>query len=115
MTLDGARRALKQNRNDLARDVQLFERLQSIRSLLVDVRNELKSGIESDLPADDVVDMVESVAADQEPSAESQEQSQAKKQPVEVIEPRRQRAPRRKREEEAQNKELFAFYEQSLF
>ncbi len=115
MTLDGARKALKQNRNDLARDVQLFERLQSIRSLLVDVRNELKSGIESDLPADDVVDMVESVVADQEPSAESQEQSQAKKQPVEVIEPRRQRAPRRKREEEAQNKELFAFYEQSLF
>lgn len=108
MTLDGARKALKQNRGDLARDVLLFERLQSIRSLLVDVRNELKSGVETELPADELEDM-----AEQLPSSPKEP---AKSSPVEVIEPRRQRAPRRKRDEdEAQSKELFAFYEQSLF
>ncbi len=106
LTLDGARKALKQNRNDLARDVQLFERLHSIRAMLVDVREQLKGGVVSDILPEESVES---------PSAEVA-QEPAKNSPVEVIEPRRQRAPRRKREEEENpNKELFAFYEQSLF
>lgn len=44
MTLDGARRALRANRADrgVPRDLELLERLQRIRSLLVEVREELK-------------------------------------------------------------------------
>ena len=43
MTLDGARRALKGGgMPGVARDMELLERLQSIRAQLVEVRNELK-------------------------------------------------------------------------
>jgi DNA-binding transcriptional MerR regulator len=41
MTLDGAQKHLKANRGDVGRDMQLAERLASIRSLLVEVRNSL--------------------------------------------------------------------------
>lgn len=46
MTLDGARKALRRHRADdgVPRDVELMERLQRIRSLLVEVREELKEG-----------------------------------------------------------------------
>ncbi len=46
MTLDGARKALRRHRADegVPREVELMERLQRIRSLLVEVREELKEG-----------------------------------------------------------------------
>ncbi len=46
MTLDGARKALRRHRADegVPREVELMERLQRIRSLLVEVREELKDG-----------------------------------------------------------------------
>ena len=89
MTLDGARRALKGGgMPGVARDMELLERLQSIRAQLVEVRNELKESAERAIVVDsDVPDAVQSQA--------------------------RRRGRRKK--EEPEHKELFAFYEQSLF
>ncbi|MDE6864865.1 MAG: MerR family transcriptional regulator, partial [Alistipes sp.] len=44
MTLDGARKALRRHRADsgVPRDAELMERLQRIRSMLVEVREQLK-------------------------------------------------------------------------
>ncbi len=46
MTLDGARKALRRHRADkgVPRDVELMERLQRIRSMLIEVQEELKGG-----------------------------------------------------------------------
>ena len=44
MTLEGAKRCLKQNKAGVERDSELLERLQRIRALLVEVREGLKSG-----------------------------------------------------------------------
>lgn len=46
MTLDGARKALRSRRADkgVSRDAELMERLQHIRALLVEVREDLKAG-----------------------------------------------------------------------
>jgi len=110
MTLDGARKALRQNRGGLSRDAELLERLQKVRAELVEVRDGLKNG--GGLFADS-----EAAAAEPEsPDAGAKSVERRGKGPVEVIEPRRQRGSRRRRDEdEPQSKELFAFYEQSLF
>lgn len=41
MTIDGAQRQIKDNRNGVRRDVEIVERLQNIRALLLEVKNEL--------------------------------------------------------------------------
>ena len=46
MTLEGAKKALKQNKGGISRDSDLLERLQRVRSLLEEVREELKAGEE---------------------------------------------------------------------
>ncbi len=63
MTLEGARKALRRHRTDSAvpRDAELMERLQRIRSLLVEVREQLKEE-----PAGEVYSDSE---ADHEPAA----------------------------------------------
>ena len=103
MTLEGAKRAMKRNRGGsaLTRDAELLERLQTIRAALAEVRDGLREGAEDEPFATD------DVAAD--------DTAAAAKPAVQVIEEHRQRAPRRKRDDEGQNPELFAFYEQSLF
>ena len=91
MTLDGARRALKGGgMPGVARDMELLERLQSIRAQLVEVRNELKESAEA-------------APAPVAPAAE-----------VPAVQSQARRRGRRKKEE-PEHKELFAFYEQSLF
>ncbi|MEG1701226.1 MAG: MerR family transcriptional regulator, partial [Alistipes sp.] len=70
MTLEGAKKALRQHStdDDVSRDAELTERLQRIRSLLVEVREDLKSG-EDEVVADDGVEpFVEPFV---EPSGES--------------------------------------------
>lgn len=55
MTIEGARRALKVRRaarNDVSPDVELLERLQNVRSMLMQVREYLRTG-EGDIVADD--------------------------------------------------------------
>ena len=100
MTLEGAKRAMKRNRggSSLAREAELLERLQKIRSALAEVRDGLREGSDDEVFTDDGA-----AAADAQQPA------------LKVIEEHRQRAPRRKRDDEEQHPELFAFYEQSLF
>ncbi len=145
MTLDGARKALRRHRADegVPREVELMERLQRIRSLLVEVREELKEGPVgaytervADTPAEaeshsEVVaeaaaveeTAVEKVAA--EPEAVRTTSSEVEKElsanPASETELAQQqqaarpnRKPRRRKDDD-DNNELFAFYEQSLF
>ena len=191
MTLEGAKRAMRGQRSGkgVSRDVELMERLQRIRALLVEVREELKGDGESVLADADAVDTAadsgfpagtapepdvaaesgarpaakpeaESAAGplpevaaepeaetasaqvaeplsepETEPASEVQAVPASRKrgrkavvrideatgQPLEEApsdapgQPRRaSRKPRRKKEE-VEHKELFAFYEQSLF
>ena len=152
MTLEGARRALRQHRaaDGVSRDAELMERLQHIRSLLAEVREELKrapgevySSAEAegvDAPAAPAREerMAPAKRADAENAAEAAaavtpaaEAAQPAGVHEQVEAPRgaevsggaaaentpqpaaRGRRGRRKKEEE--HKELFAFYEQSLF
>lgn len=157
MTLEGARKALRQCRREKAvpRDVELLERLQRIRALLVEVREELKGNdsgegrtVVVDSPAEvaaadlSAADMTGSVtpsetSGDDAPrprrrakavvkfsdaaagatadGANAEPESGAEAGDGTSAAPKRgARRPRRKKEE-AEHKELFAFYEQSLF
>ncbi len=78
MTLDGAKRAMKRGSvvmgSSLERDVQIMERLQNLRSLLVEIRNLLAE----DESAEDVssvsqVPRAKSTSDVREPDAESRE------------------------------------------
>lgn len=126
MTLEGANKVMRASSksNDLSRDTEMLERLQRIRAALVEVREELKLGVgerivdseieepksEVEIAAEPVVEEVvaESVA---EPVTES-----AAEPVVEVqAEQPKKRTVRRKKKGDDDNKELFPFYEQSLF
>ena len=131
MTLDGAARCLKQNKGTISRDAELLERLQRVRALLEEVRAELKESAEdravvaAEVPALPV--RTQKKPAAQESADDAGGEGAETKGPVQVIEPGPRsekpapkrsaaRQPRRKKEkEEAESKELFAFYEQSLF
>ena len=124
MTLEGAKKALKQKpaaEGGVQRDAELMERLQRIRALLAEVREDLKAGegeilagADAEVPAAEagatvprrkakpVVKIVPEDAAAQGAAEPGQPAS------------KRPRKPRRKKEE-PEHKELFAFYEQSLF
>lgn len=143
MTLDGARKALRQKQADkgVGRDAELMERLQQIRALLLEVREDLKAGegatlADPDSGPEPVARIAE--AADGVPdSAPRRRAKPVVKFPEETrpgdnaagttdggdpaataagVAPAKRtvRKPRRKREE-PEDKELFAFYEQSLF
>ncbi len=147
MTLEGAKKALRKGNavTAVGRDTELMERLQRIRSLLVEVREELKAGVgelveggealsggeASERPAAELAAEPAAetpvrrrraravVKIDETPDAETAPESGpgAPESPEAVPgQPTRQsaRKPRRKKEE-VENKELFAFYEQSLF
>lgn len=135
MTLEGAKKALRQAAADgeaMNRDAELMERLQHIRSLLAEVREDLKSGTPEGESA------AEAAAVDERPARRRRERpvvkiapeaaapetaaagadGDADAAPAAAAAPaasrRTARRPRR-RKEEGENKELFAFYEQSLF
>ena len=143
MTLEGAKKALRKGNavTAVGRDTELMERLQRIRSLLAEVREELKAGAGELVEGGEALsggEASESPAA--EPSAETPARRRRARAVVKIDEtpdagtapesgsaaperpeavpgqPTRQngRKPRRKKEE-VENKELFAFYEQSLF
>ena len=122
MTLEGASKALRKGPagSGVDRDAELMERLQHIRALLVEVREDLKAG-EGEIVAD-----TDSAAEDGTPEAAPVRRRA--KAVVKIDEStggelsddgqaaakRTVRKPRRKKEE-VEHKELFAFYEQSLF
>ena len=130
--------------NELSRDMELLERLQRIRASLVAVREELKGNVDGELVASDVEEEVASIAqsvptvaqpesgeqevVSDEPIAQQENAPQPKSKRKSVVqkiaeddaqeqEPSPQpkkRAVRRKKKDE-EDKELFPFYEQSLF
>ena len=117
MTLDGAKRALRRRRGlpEADRDAELLERLLRVRTMLAEVREELKAGegvqiVESAVsgdveePSEVTVETIADSAAAEENVAES---SGGVEQPM--------KRARRRRKSEGENKELFPFYEQSLF
>lgn len=138
MTLEGANKVMRASSksNDLSRDTEMLERLQRIRAALVEVREELKLGVgerivdseieepksEVEIVAKPVVEPVAVLAAEPvveeivaEPVAESVTES-AVEPVVEVqAEQPKKRTVRRKKKGDDDNKELFPFYEQSLF
>lgn len=123
MTLEGAKKALRKApaESGVDRDAELMERLQHIRALLVEVREDLKGGagelVSDGDAAAEAADAPEAapvrrrakavVKIDETTGGEAADGGQT---PAK----RTVRKPRRKKEE-VENKELFAFYEQSLF
>ena len=77
MTLDGARKALRSRRADkgVSRDAELMERLQHIRALLVEVREDLKAGegevVEIEDSDEGVAEMPVAEAVAEMPAAET--------------------------------------------
>lgn len=134
MTLEGANKVMRASSksNDLSRDTEMLERLQRIRAALVEVREELKLGVgerivdseieepkgEVEIAAEPVAELaaepvVEEIAA--EPVAEPVTESAAEPVVEVQAEQPKKRTVRRKKKGDDDNKELFPFYEQSLF
>lgn len=142
MTLDGAKKALRRQRtegNIVSRDTELMERLQHIRSLLVEVREDLKEAAEESAYNPDAApvstpskprkgrqavikiatsesqvdtdDAQVASTADNPFNNQSVASSETLPAPLSTKSPRRTR----RKKEEPENKELFAFFEQSLF
>ena len=135
MTLKGANKVLKRAKSDeVAQEMELLERLQKIRAALVEVREELKVGdgeqvVEESYP---IQEQEVAAAADvaktpaEEPVAEPIEEptpEPAVEPVVESAEPKeenpaeqpKKRVVRRRKKSDEEDKELFPFYEQSLF
>lgn len=122
MTLEGARKALRQRRCEpgVQRDMELLERLQRVRAMLEEVREELKDSSSS--VAVELAEAGDGIAQAGAPQQRprrakavvklSETEGAAEEAPTEAG--KKPRAPRRKREK-GEAKELFAFYEQSLF
>ena len=145
MTLEGANSAMKRRNKSVKRDVSILERLQNIRAMLVEVRESLgdNSPIEYEAPIEAVAELISDV--EQEAKAEIVAavttpepvvEATPADEPAEEPAPRRRGRPRKvvtaegetkteeqptvtrrrgraKKNEEV--KELFPFYEQSLF
>ena len=135
MTLKGANKVLKRAKSDeVAQEMELLERLQKIRAALVEVREELKAGdgeqvVEESYTVQEqevvaAADVAETPA--EEPAAEPIEEptpESAVEPVVESAEPKeessaeqpKKRVVRRRKKSDEEDKELFPFYEQSLF
>lgn len=145
MTLEGANNTMKRRGKSVKRDVSILERLQNIRAMLVEVRNSLgeDSPAEYEAPIEAVNDLITDVEAEakaevMEAVTTAEEQAEAKTEEPKAEEaPRRRGRPRkvqatsedtvpadkseqavvrrRAKKKSNENKELFPFYEQSLF
>ncbi len=130
MTLKGAAQVMRRSSQDeLARQTQLLERLQRIRAALIEVREELKTGDGEQVVEESGDDDVEvAVAAETPAKKPAKRVAKPKTEPetLEVVaepaeedevaeEQPKRRAPRRKKKSDDETKELFPFYEQSLF
>ncbi|MBO7194440.1 MAG: MerR family transcriptional regulator [Alistipes sp.] len=110
MTLKGANQVLKRGKKDeVAQEMQLLERLQKIRATLVEVREELNGNVVEELVADVAGPIVEPVVVQPEEGVAETNVEQEKTEQL------KKRVVRRKKKAEEEDKELFPFYEQSLF
>lgn len=145
MTLEGANSAMKRRNKSVKRDVSILERLQNIRAMLVEVRESLgdNSPIEYEAPIEAVAELISDVEEETKAAvvaAVTTPEPEVEETPAEELvaepAPRRRGRPRKEPEvvnEDAQTeqpavtrrrgrakkneeaKELFPFYEQSLF
>ena len=150
MTLEGANQAMKRRGKSVKRDVSILERLQSIRAMLIEVRESLgdNTPVEYEAPIDAVSELIADVESDAkvqvvaavttpEPMAEEVAAAEAvvPSEQAEAPAPRRRGRPRKvvetveaeevatqsvarrrgKSKRDGETKELFPFYEQSLF
>lgn len=131
MTLKGANKVLKRAKSDsVAQEMELLERLQKIRAALVEVREELKAGdgeqvVEENYPQEEaqsepapkveksVVEAVKPAETPIEEPAVGAEQTEQTEQAT--AEQPKKRVVRRRKKSDEEDKELFPFYEQSLF
>ena len=131
MTLKGANKVLKRAKSDsVAQEMELLERLQKIRAALVEVREELKAGdgeqvVEENYPQEEVqsepapkveesaVETVKPAETPIEEPAVGAEQTEQTEQAT--AEQPKKRVVRRRKKSDEEDKELFPFYEQSLF
>lgn len=112
MTLKGANQVLKRGKKDEAtQEMELLERLQKIRATLVEVREELNGNVVEEILTD-----AEELVAESNEQVAANVADEVKTEPeVEVSEQPKKRVVRRKKKAEEEDKELFPFYEQSLF
>lgn len=110
MTLEGAQRAMKQRgKSDVARAAELAERLQTVRAMLVEMREML--GSDEGLTVDD--DIADSADVAAEPTKAAPVAETANSGGVTVIEPLR---PQRRTPDRMENRTVeLPFYEQTLF
>ena len=132
MTLKGAAQVMRRSSQDeLARQTQLLERLQRIRAALIEVREELKTGDGEQVVEESGDDDVEVAVAAETPAKKpakrvAKPKTEPEPETLEVVaepaeedevaeEQPKRRVPRRKKKSDDETKELFPFYEQSLF
>ena len=130
MTLKGANKVLKRAKSDeMVQEIELLERLQKIRSALVEVREELKADagekLLDDYPQEqEVAEVVvkkpkkENVEAAQSSDVETfvgEKKAVAVEDNETASEQPKKRVVRRRKKSDEEDKELFPFYEQSLF
>ena len=126
MTLKGANQVLKRGKKDEAtQEMELLERLQKIRATLVEVREELSGNVVEELYSEAEEPKVKSAAPQEEPvvAAEVKAEPEVVAEPAPEVETEpevkpeqpKKRTVRRKKKAEEEDKELFPFYEQSLF
>ena len=126
MTLKGANQVLKRGKKDEAtQELELLERLQKIRATLVEVREELSGNVVEELYSEAEEPGVKSAAPQEEPvvAAEVKAEPEVVAEPAPEVETEpevkpeqpKKRTVRRKKKAEEEDKELFPFYEQSLF
>ena len=145
MTLEGANMAMKRRGKSVQRDVSILERLQHIRAMLLEVRESLgdNTPAEYEAPIEAMAELISDVEV--QAQAEVVSAVTTKEEPIEVVEetkekvkeeaPRRRGRPRKvveatepteaapqsvtrrkaKAKQTDEHKELFPFYEQSLF
>ena len=143
MTLEGANNTMKRRGKKLHKEVSILERLQSIRAMLVEVRESLGESAEYEAPIEAVTDLIADVEKEakahvvevattpekevtpevvevvEEPKAEEEAAPEPRRRgrPRKVVEgdATETTAPRRRTKKKEENQELFPFYEQSLF
>ena len=142
MTLEGANNAMKRRGGKVKREVSILERLQNIRAMLIEVRETLgdNSPIEYEAPIDAVSELItdveteakrevvavattfdkpeekpEEVIKEETVPEQPRRRGRPRKQVAEPEEPQQPAVRRRKAMKSDEHKELFPFYEQSLF
>ncbi len=117
MTLEGAQKSLRGSSGAaISREVELMDRLLKVRSLLLEVRQELKCD-DDEIIEEPIEEVAPPVVRSEPISLEPADQLQESSADVESV-PDVESAPKPQAvptQEDGHNNELFAYYEQKLF